>query len=74
MENELTYEMIKEAKERLRSKPPTGDIVYRLPSPNKGKMLMIRNNFQVAYEIWKGEKTADDFDFVEEVDIPFYKR
>lgn len=59
--------------EALTSNIPN-EYVYFLPSPNKGKRLMIRGNIgslEAAYMaclIWSGEKTVADFPEMEEID------
>lgn len=71
---ESTEEVINKVIEIMKKeacKVPNGSIAYILPSPNKGKMLLVhKDELIAAMKIWEGKATADDFDFVEEIKLP----
>ena len=70
MDGEITYEMIADAVKKLKERGKRHkDHYFVLPSPNPGKRLILKNDWTPIYEIYEGKKTADDFDYVEEVDI-----
>lgn len=70
--DQLTTEMIRGIVNKIKnSLPPKGDFTYLLPSPNVMKKLIVhKQDIAAAVKIWRGEATADDFETVEEIELP----
>lgn len=62
-------------RELERNTPPPDGYTYILPSPNEGKRLLIHGWIypaeaaNMAWKIWQGEATVDDFPEMTEIDI-----
>ena len=71
----LTAERVKEAIRKLKEAESKREgYTYILPSPNKGKQLLIHGWIgpgeaaQMAWQILRGEKKIEDFEMVTEID------
>lgn len=62
-------------RELERNTPPPDGYTYILPSPNEGKRLLIHGWIypaeaaNMAWQIWQGEATVDDFPEMTEIDL-----
>ena len=70
----LTYKMIKKAVEQLKKNGYKDEYIYKVPSPNDGKLLVIRGPVgpwqaaEMFTDVWNGKSKIEDCPYMQEVD------